>query len=224
MTIKLWDWDNSWQITQTFRGHAHYVMMAVFNPKDASTFASVSLDRTVKVWSIGSASPNFTLEGHEKGVNAVDYLDDRDTPYLVTGADDSTLKVWDCERRTCVQTLKGHGDNVSAVAFLPELRLILSGSEDGTVRLWHSQTYQLEKTLNYEMDRVWTIGCLRGPNTVAVGSDIGLVVLSVANCNVPLRSLAILACAKRTEVGLSRLPQHLQDEVGALRSRRSFQT
>ena len=45
-----------------------------FNPKDSNTFASAALDRTVKVWSSGQPTPNFTLEGHEKGVNAVDYF------------------------------------------------------------------------------------------------------------------------------------------------------
>ena len=49
-------------------------MQVTFNPKDSNTFASASLDRTVKVWSIGQPTPNFTLEGHEKGVNAVDYF------------------------------------------------------------------------------------------------------------------------------------------------------
>lgn len=27
-----------------------------------------------KVWSLGQPTPNFTLEGHEKGVNCVDYF------------------------------------------------------------------------------------------------------------------------------------------------------
>ena len=49
-------------------------LQVLFNPKDTNTFASASLDRTVKVWSIGQPTPNFTLEGHEKGVNAVDYF------------------------------------------------------------------------------------------------------------------------------------------------------
>ena len=49
MTIKLWDWENSWKNIQTFEGHSHYVMQVVFNPKDSNTFASASLDRTVKV-------------------------------------------------------------------------------------------------------------------------------------------------------------------------------
>ena len=30
-------------------------------------------NRTVKVWSLGQPTPNYTLEGHEKGVNCVDY-------------------------------------------------------------------------------------------------------------------------------------------------------
>lgn len=45
----------------------------VFNPKDTNTFASASLDRTIKVWSLGNPTPNMTLEGHEKGVNCIDY-------------------------------------------------------------------------------------------------------------------------------------------------------
>jgi WD40 repeat protein len=39
--------------TQVFEGHSHYVMQVALNPKDPSTFATASLDRTVKVWSLG---------------------------------------------------------------------------------------------------------------------------------------------------------------------------
>ena len=49
MLIKLWDWDKGWMCTQIFEGHSHYVMQITFNPKDTNTFASASLDRTVKV-------------------------------------------------------------------------------------------------------------------------------------------------------------------------------
>lgn len=49
MLIKLWDWDKGWMCTQIFEGHSHYVMQVTFNPKDTNTFASASLDRTVKV-------------------------------------------------------------------------------------------------------------------------------------------------------------------------------
>jgi coatomer subunit beta' len=43
-------------------------MQLVINPKDNHTFATASLDKTIKVWQFGSQTPNFTLEGHEKGV------------------------------------------------------------------------------------------------------------------------------------------------------------
>ena len=117
----------------------HAWLQVVFNPKDASTFASASLDRTVKVWSVSQPVPNFTLEGHEKGVNAVDYLIGGDRPYLASGADDRTCKVWDYQTRACVQTLEGHSGNVSAVAFHPELPVIISASEDGAAKVRQAQ-------------------------------------------------------------------------------------
>ncbi|EFO89170.1 hypothetical protein CRE_31613 [Caenorhabditis remanei] len=69
MLVKMWDWDNKWAMKQSFEGHTHYVMQIAINPKDNNTFATASLDKTVKVWQFGSNVPNFTLEGHEKGVN-----------------------------------------------------------------------------------------------------------------------------------------------------------
>jgi coatomer subunit beta' len=38
---------------QLFEGHAHYVMMIKINPKDTNTFASASLDRSIKVRHFG---------------------------------------------------------------------------------------------------------------------------------------------------------------------------
>ncbi|PAA65657.1 hypothetical protein BOX15_Mlig008776g2, partial [Macrostomum lignano] len=179
MLIKLWDWDKRWACAQTFEGHTHYVMQIVINPKDNNQFASASLDKTVKVWQLGSQAPNFTLEGHEKGVNCVDYYAGGDKPYLISGADDRLVKVWDQQNKTCVQTLEGHAQNVSAVAFHPDLPIVLTGSEDGTVRVWHSSTYRLESTLNYGLERVWAIACLRGSNNVALGYDEGSILVKL---------------------------------------------
>ncbi|CAC5401586.1 COPB2 [Mytilus coruscus] len=179
MLIKLWDWEKKWTCTQVFEGHTHYVMQIVVNPKDNNTFASASLDRTVKVWQLGSPTPNFTLEGHEKGVNCVDYYSGGDKPYLISGADDRLIKIWDYQNKTCVQTLEGHAQNISAVRFHPELPIILTGSEDGTVRVWHANTYRLESTLNYGLERVWTIACQRGSNNVALGYDEGSIMIKL---------------------------------------------
>ena len=101
MTIKLWDWDRGFECTQMFEGHNHYVMQVKFNPKDTNTFASASLDRSIKIWGLGSHVPHYTLDGHERGVNCVDYYPSGDKPYILSGADDRTVKVWDyqvCQR------------------------------------------------------------------------------------------------------------------------------
>lgn len=179
MLIKLWDWDKGWQCTQIFEGHSHYVMQVGFNPKDTNTFASASLDRTVKIWSLGSPDPNFTLEGHLKGVNCLDYFTGGDRPYLITGSDDQLIKVWDYQTKSCVQTLEGHTHNVSSVCFHPELPIIISGSEDGTVRIWHATTYRLENTLNYGLERVWAVAYLKGSNRVAIGYDEGTIMIKI---------------------------------------------
>ncbi|KAM3726373.1 putative coatomer subunit beta' [Dirofilaria immitis] len=202
MLIKLWDWDNKWSVKQIFEGHTHYVMQLVVNPKDNNTFATASLDKTVKVWQFGSPTANFTLEGHEKGVNCVDYYHGGDRPYLISGADDRLVKIWDYQNKTCVATLDGHAQNVSAVCFHPELPVIITGSEDSTVRMWHASTYRLETTLNYGLERVWCIHALRGSNTIAIGYDEGSVTVKLGREEpaVSMDSSGKILWAKHSEV------------------------
>ena len=77
-----------------FEGHSHYVMSISINPKDTNTFASACLDRTIKVWSLGSGAAMSTIEAHEtKGCNAVEYYPGVDKPYLLSCSDDRTIKV-----------------------------------------------------------------------------------------------------------------------------------
>ena len=177
MSIKLWDWDKKWSNVQTFEGHTHYVMQIAVNPKDNNQFASASLDKTIKVWTLGSSVPNYTLEGHDKGVNCVSYYYGGEKPYLISGADDRLVKIWDYQNKNCVQTLDGHSQNISCVLFHPDLPIICTGSEDGTVRVWHANTYRLESTLNYGYERVWTMAALPGTNYIALGYDEGAIMI-----------------------------------------------
>ena len=181
MTIKCWDWDRGFDCTQLFEGHAHYVMMVKFNPKDTNTFASASLDRSIKVWGLGSPLPHYTLEGHERGVNCVDYYPSGDKPYILSGADDRTVKIWDYQTKSIVHSLDGHSHNICAVLFHPKLPLICSASEDGTVRLWQSTTYRAETTLNYGMERAWALAATRETTKLAIGFDEGCVVVELGS-------------------------------------------
>mmetsp|Transcript_33340 Transcript_33340/g.37915 ORF Transcript_33340/g.37915 Transcript_33340/m.37915 type:complete len:936 (+) Transcript_33340:59-2866(+) len=181
MTIKLWDWDRGFDCTQMFEGHAHYVMQVKFNPKDTNTFASASLDRTIKVWGLGSHTPHYTLEGHDRGVNCVDYYPSGDKPYILSGADDRTVKIWDYQTKSIVHSLDGHSHNVCAVMFHPKLPIIASASEDGTVRIWQSTTYRSETTLNYGMERAWALAASPETNKLAIGFDEGCVCIELGS-------------------------------------------
>ncbi|EPS28881.1 hypothetical protein PDE_03827 [Penicillium oxalicum 114-2] len=180
MTIRLWDWEKGWKCVQVFEGHSHYVMGMAINPKDTNTFATACLDRTVKIWNLGSPHANFTLEAHEtKGVNHVDYYPGSDKPYLLTTSDDKTVKVWDYTTKALIATLEGHTSNVSFACYHPELPVIISGSEDGTIKIWHANTYRLEQSLSYGLERAWCVSYQPGRQGIAMGFDDGAVVVKM---------------------------------------------
>ena len=82
-----------------------------------------------------SSIPHFQLEGHERGVNCLNYDLGGEKPFLVSGADDNLVKIWDYQTKTCIATLDAHTANISAVMFHAALPIILSGSEDGSIKI-----------------------------------------------------------------------------------------
>lgn len=95
--IACFDWDKDWERVNTYDDHEHYVMGLALNPKDTNMLASASLDRTIKIWTLGTAksNANFSLLGHEAGVNCVDFCHEHEKMHLVSGGDDGQVKVWD---------------------------------------------------------------------------------------------------------------------------------
>lgn len=216
MTIKLWNWDQNWRNQQTFEGHVNYIMSLAFNPKDPNTFASACLDRTVKIWSLGSSVPNFTLEAHEtKGVNYVDYFPSSDKPYLITASDDRSIKVWDYQTKSTVATLVDHTNNVSFAIVHPELPVIISGSEDNTIKIWNANTYKLEQTLNYGLKRAWCAAVRKGSNVAALGFDEGylLVQLGKEEPAISMDPSGKLVWSKHSEVYSSVIKSSAEREI-----------
>lgn len=181
MSIRMWDWSKNWQCAMVFEGHTHYVMGVTFNPKDSATFATASLDGLVMVWSITSSQRNFTLEGHEAGVNCVQYFGGGDKPYLASGSDDRTVRIWDYQTKACLQVLSYHEKNISCVQFHPTLPLLFAGSEDETVSVFSTQTWRLDQCMNFGLERIWDVACKKGSNHVAIACDRGMVVLRVGS-------------------------------------------
>jgi coatomer subunit beta' len=96
-TIKIFDWDKGWQRINNMSDHEHYVMQLAINPKDPQMMASASLDKRIKIWTIGTSknTANYSLVGHEAGVNAIDFSKDQQKSHLISGDDIGIMKIWD---------------------------------------------------------------------------------------------------------------------------------
>lgn len=186
MTIKLYDYEHNFEKLCSFENHIHYVMMCKFNPKDIYIFASASLDKTIKIWGVQNntsvvAKPHFTLTGHTKGVNCIDYSSCGETSYIISGSDDKTIRVWDYHTKQCVQVLSGHTQNVSCLIYHTNLPIIISSSEDCSVKIWNSSMFKLETTLSYNMERCWSLSTKKTKNDLCIAYDEGLVVIQIGS-------------------------------------------
>jgi len=110
--------------------------MVAFNPKDPNTFASASLDRSVKVWGLSSSTPTSPSRATRRASTAWTTSRTGTSLTSFSGADDRPLRCGTTRARHA-WTLEGHTHNVSSALFHPELPLIITGSEDGTVRVWN---------------------------------------------------------------------------------------
>ncbi|KAF7032539.1 hypothetical protein CFC21_043700 [Triticum aestivum] len=169
--MKLWDWDNGWECTQSFmQEHSDTIQQVAFNPVDSNMFASASDDQTVKVWSVDSPESKYTLSGHQDKVNCLDFFKSNDRQYLITGSDDHTAKIWDMEEKACVHTMQAFISPVISVMAFPDSSYLITGSRDGSLHFWSSAEFsdfcmvpRLERIVNFGSGgAIWGLGRFMG--------------------------------------------------------------
>lgn len=178
--IKLWDWKKDWTCTP-FEGHLKKVTQLVFNPEDSSnTFASSSLDGTVKIWGISSHDLLLTLDEFGQGLLCVDYFTNSNAQHLIMGSEDKFIQIWDLGMENCVYRVQ---EGTSAVGLHAELPfLITAGSLDGTIHLLNSTTYELEHIIGFNLGAVYAFGCIKGSRRIVVGCHGGIAVMEIPFC------------------------------------------
>lgn len=152
-------------------GHEGVVCKVCWN-KDNSRVASVSDDRTVRLWDAASGSALFIGWGHTCRVWDVTFRGDKEGQ-LITSGEDLALKLWSVETSECLCTMEGHvGRNVWCIAYSSASDCVISGGNDSSVKLWVLDTQMsLSPETTVQSDSVQTAHVI--PNVSSVDmSDV----------------------------------------------------
>ncbi|CAK0807423.1 unnamed protein product [Prorocentrum cordatum] len=205
-SIKLFEREGDWRCSQVFSAHSLPVTMCQWSLDSCVSFASSSMDSSVRLWNFGarelgfsSLSPDelvstYELRGHTKGVTCVAYLHSAGSSRLASGSDDKTVRIWDVEGRRCLQLLRCHAGRVTSLACHLGRPLLVAAGEGHAASVWRPaessvpdvlifQRYRLDETVETEL------GCLRAValrpdgggagGLAALGCDGGTVVCTV---------------------------------------------
>ena len=121
-----------------------------FSP-NGKTLASVSWDKTVRLWNVKTGAHLRTLTGYTGRVHSVAFSPNGRT-LASTGAD-KIIRLWDPAKGTHKHDLIGHTAEVHSVSFSPDGRTLASGGWDATIRLWDPATGTHKQTLRRRTDR-----------------------------------------------------------------------
>ena len=106
---------------------------ALVSVSDGS-ISSSSLDTTVRLWDVDSATCVSTLSAHVDGVTATAVSPNG--TLVASGSRDGNVLLWNLITGRSMATLRGHTSWVRSVAFSPDSLTVVSSSFDGTLRLW----------------------------------------------------------------------------------------
>ncbi|RCJ30126.1 hypothetical protein A6769_34445 [Nostoc punctiforme NIES-2108] len=151
-------------------GHKGDVLNVSFS-HDGRKIATVSRDRTVKLWTTDGQLLK-TLEGHNghnNWVYGVSFSPDDKT--IATASRDGTAKLWTTEGEL-LQTFNSHSQAVHGVSFSPDGKKIATANRDGTAKLWTTDG-QLLKTFIGHSDWVYSVSFSPDGKTIATASGDG---------------------------------------------------
>ncbi|MEM7248129.1 MAG: protein kinase [Acidobacteriota bacterium] len=122
------------QLVKELPGHEGLIWKVAFSI-DGTLLASVSSDRTVRVWNIATGESR-TLRGHVDKVHALAWSPDG--RLLATGGADDTILLWDVATWEIVAEIREHAEYVYALAWSPDGQRLVSGSGDYSVRIFET--------------------------------------------------------------------------------------
>ncbi|KAJ2485464.1 WD repeat-containing protein 6 [Coemansia sp. RSA 2320] len=177
--VLLWQaQDPTGAVSQRLRGHDG-VIFGLGISADGSTIASVSDDRTVRVWNKQTGELEHTLYGHGARVWTCVILD----RVIVSGSEDGTCRVWDRRSGECVDVWPQSAKSVWAAAASPQQTLVAAGGGDGSLGLWPVGARQLAAR---RVEDTCQLGSLGGGVRAVALLDCGAAVVATDAARIEL--------------------------------------
>jgi WD40 repeat protein/tRNA A-37 threonylcarbamoyl transferase component Bud32 len=114
-------------------GHRSRITSLAWSP-DGTCLASVSYDKTARLWNTSNGTQILLYRGHTARVNALAWSPDG--RHLASASSDCTVQIWEAANGSHVFTYRGHTTEVTALAWSPDGRYLASGDADKNVHVW----------------------------------------------------------------------------------------
>lgn len=162
-----------YKLSYSFLAHDRGIAQTKFSPNGVY-LASVSADKTAKIWMVQSGQLVHTLDGHLAGISALSWSPD--SLHLATGSDDKTIRIWNVETGEQVhKPWYGHSNYVFSVAFSPKGNMLASGSYDEALFIWDVRGARQMRSLPAHSDPIGSVDFTPDGTLVASCATDGLI-------------------------------------------------
>ena len=154
--LKVWN-TTTYALVASLTGHILNIKSLAFDPSRPGILASVSNDKTVKIWDLNVADPSAanslvtSLVGHKGIILSVAF---ETTGLMASGDYLKSIVIWETDRTVKFNISSGAG--VYSLAFSPLIdnRLLASGHDNRRIKLWAPSTGAQVGTLKGHADVV----------------------------------------------------------------------
>jgi WD40 repeat protein len=154
------------KLRHTLRGHEGWINRIAWSP-DGRKLASVSNDRTVRIWDAGTGE---ALQSFKADRRVLSVAWSPDSKQLAAGGADARIRLWNTESWQEIAPLVGHSNWVNSLAWLPgPTPRLASVSADGTIRLWNLLSGEC-RILGKHQNNVFSVACSPNGQTIASAS------------------------------------------------------
>lgn len=132
-------------LKKIFRGHQKGVRSVCSNAQGTQV-ASASLDGTLRVWDVATATCIFVFSDHKDQVNSVCYRPDG--LHIASGSNDATVRIWDTITGRCVCVFPDRSDKVNDLCYSPDGAFLALALNNKTIVICNAESGKTLKTLS----------------------------------------------------------------------------